>query len=320
MRHNTPDAHLCVESESLNALGARMAAKRNFVSNFREYLSIERGLSENSIFSYVSDVQKLEKFLTKEKKVLQSSSERDITNFLREESRRKLSSRTRARVVASLRQFYGYLENRKFIETNPMQAIEAPKIEKALPDFLTQDEVRKLFSTFREDNLLELRDKTMFEFLYSSGLRISEACSLLLTDIDRENQILTVKGKGGRERLVPYGEIAAHLLSDYIDRARAEILNQYESDFVFVSKKGGALSRKSAWRLLKRYMKRAGIGRNITPHTLRHSFATHLLQNNADLRSVQELLGHMDIATTQIYTHLVSGELKKTHKEYHPRA
>lgn len=297
-----------------------MAAKRNFVSNFREYLSIERGLSENSIFSYVSDVQKLEKFLTKEKKVLQSSSERDITNFLREESRRKLSSRTRARVVASLRQFYGYLENRKFIETNPMQAIEAPKIEKALPDFLTQDEVRKLFSTFREDNLLELRDKTMFEFLYSSGLRISEACSLLLTDIDRENQILTVKGKGGRERLVPYGEIAAHLLSDYIDRARAEILNQYESDFVFVSKKGGALSRKSAWRLLKRYMKRAGIGRNITPHTLRHSFATHLLQNNADLRSVQELLGHMDIATTQIYTHLVSGELKKTHKEYHPRA
>lgn len=297
-----------------------MAAKRNFVSNFREYLSIERGLSENSIFSYVSDVQKLEKFLTKEKKVLQSSSERDITNFLREESRRKLSSRTRARVVASLRQFYGYLENRKFIETNPMQAIEAPKIEKALPDFLTQDEIRKLFSTFREDNLLELRDKTMFEFLYSSGLRISEACSLLLTDIDRENQILTVKGKGGRERLVPYGEIAAHLLSDYIDRARAEILNQYESDFVFVSKKGGALSRKSAWRLLKRYMKRAGIGRNITPHTLRHSFATHLLQNNADLRSVQELLGHMDIATTQIYTHLVSGELKKTHKEYHPRA
>lgn len=297
-----------------------MAAKRNFVSNFREYLSIERGLSENSIFSYVSDVQKLEKFLTKEKKALLSSSERDITNFLREESRRKLSSRTRARVVASLRQFYGYLENRKFIETNPMQAIEAPKIEKALPDFLTQDEIRKLFSTFREDNLLELRDKTMFEFLYSSGLRISEACSLLLIDIDRENQILTVKGKGGRERLVPYGEIAAHLLEGYIDRARAEILNEYESDFVFVSKKGGALSRKSAWRLLKRYMKRAGIGRNITPHTLRHSFATHLLQNDADLRSVQELLGHMDIATTQIYTHLVSGELKKTHKEYHPRA
>jgi integrase/recombinase XerD len=201
-----------------------------------------------------------------------------------------------------------------------MQAIEAPKIEKALPDFLTQEEIRKLFEVFREDNVLELRDKTMFEFLYSSGLRISEACSLLMNDIDRENQILTIKGKGGRERLVPYGEVAAKLLVQYLDRARAEILNQYASDFVFVSKKGGALSRKSAWRLLKRYMKRAGIGRNITPHTLRHSFATHLLQNKADLRAVQELLGHMDIATTQIYTHLASGELKKTHQEFHTRA
>jgi len=299
---------------------SKTASKRNFVSNFKEYLSIERGLSENSIFSYVSDVQKLEKFLSKEKKQLHSGSEKDIANFLREESRKKLSSRTRARVVASLRQFYGYLENRKLIEVNPMQAIEAPKIEKVLPDFLTQEEIRRLFEVFREDNVLELRDKTMFEFLYSSGLRISEACSLLMEDIDRENQILTIKGKGGRERLVPYGEVAAKLLMQYLDRARAEILNQYTSDYVFVSKKGGALSRKSAWRLLKRYMKRAGIGRNITPHTLRHSFATHLLQNKADLRAVQELLGHMDIATTQIYTHLASGELKKTHRELHPRA
>lgn len=299
---------------------SKPTAKRNFVSNFREYLSIERGLSENSIFSYVSDVQKLEKFLNREKKQLLSGSEKDIANFLREESRKKLSTRTRARVVASLRQFYGYLENRKLIDVNPMQAIEAPKIEKALPDFLTQEEIRRLFEVFREDNVLELRDKTMFEFLYSSGLRISEACSLLMSDVDRENQILTIRGKGGRERLVPYGEIAANLLVQYLDRARAEILNQYTSDYVFVSKKGGALSRKSAWRLLKRYMKRAGIGRNITPHTLRHSFATHLLQNKVDLRSVQELLGHMDIATTQIYTHLASGELKKTHQDFHTRA
>lgn len=297
-----------------------MAAKRNFVSNFKEYLSLERGLSENSIFSYISDVQKLEKFLTKEKKQLQSGSQKDIANFLREESRKKLSSRTRARVVASLRQFYGYLENRKLIETNPMQMIEAPKIEKALPDFLSQDEIRKLFAVFREENLLELRDKTMFEFLYSAGLRISEACMLLLPDVDRENQVLTIKGKGGRERLVPYGEVASRLLDQYIDKSRTEILNQYESEYVFVSKKGGALSRKSAWRLLKRYMKRAGIGRNITPHTLRHSFATHLLQNKADLRAVQELLGHMDIATTQIYTHLANNELKKTHQEFHTRA
>lgn len=297
-----------------------MAAKRNFIGTFKEYLSLERGLSENSIFSYVSDVQKLEKFLTKEKKQLHTSSQKDISNFLREESRKKLSSRTRARVVASLRQFYSYLENRNFIHGNPMLMIEAPKIEKSLPDFLTQEEIVKLFSVFRDENTLELRDKTMFEFLYSAGLRISEACALVSADIDRQNMILTIKGKGGRERLVPYGEVASQLLDKYLDQARKEILNQYESDFVFISKKGGALSRKSAWRLLKRYMKRAGIGRNITPHTLRHSFATHLLQNKADLRSVQELLGHMDIATTQIYTHLAKNELKKTHDEFHLRA
>ncbi|MCS6972222.1 MAG: site-specific tyrosine recombinase XerD [Turneriella sp.] len=296
------------------------AARRNYINNFKEYLSIERGLSENSIFSYLSDIQKLERFLNKENKQLQNITEKDIANFLREESRKKLSSRTRARMIASLRQFYGYLENRKIIDVNPMHAIEAPKIEKTLPDVLSQQEVRKLFSVFREDNLLELRDKAMFELLYSSGLRISEACALRLGDIDRQNQILTIRGKGGRERLVPYGEVAARLLEQYLSQARAEILNQHESDYVFVSKKGGALSRKSAWRLLKRYLKRAGIHRNVTPHTLRHSFATHLLQNKADLRAVQELLGHMDIATTQIYTHLVSGELKKTHQQYHPRS
>jgi len=297
-----------------------MPAKKNFIATFKEYLSLERGLSENSIFSYVSDVQKLERFLTREKKQLITSSEKDIANFLREESRKKLSSRTRARVVASLRQFYGYLENRNLIHGNPMLTIEAPKIEKALPDYLSQDEIVKLFSVFHDQNTLELRDKTMFEFLYSAGLRITEACTLLISDIDRENLILTIRGKGGRERLVPYGEVAGELLDRYLDGARKDILNQYQSDFVFISKKGSALSRKSAWRLLKRYMKRAGIGRNITPHTLRHSFATHLLQNKADLRSVQELLGHMDIATTQIYTHLAKNELKKTHTEFHSRA
>ena len=293
--------------------------RRNIVNNFKEYLTIEKGLSENSIFSYVSDIQKLERFLSKEKKQLQVSTHNDISNFLREETKKKLSTRTRARVVASLRQFYNYLENRRLIDDNPMDSIEAPKIEKHLPDFLSQEEIKKLFTVFNEQNPLELRDKTMFEILYSSGLRISEACSLTLADVDHENQILTILGKGGRQRLVPYGEIGNRLIQEYLASARQEILRKYESLFVFVSKKGGAISRKSAWRLLKRYMKRAGIDRNITPHTLRHSFATHLIQNKADLRAVQELLGHMDISTTQIYTHLASPELKKTHELHHPR-
>lgn len=298
-----------------------MASKNNsLVNEFQEYLEIERGLSPNSIFSYLSDINKLDRFLTKTQKELVKTTGSDIQAFLREETRKKLSTRTKARVIASLRQFYNYLEKNNKIDDNPMMNVEAPRIERSLPDYLSKDEIKRLFSVFHEENPLELRDKTMFELLYSSGLRITEACQLMLNDIDSENMLVTVSGKGERERLVPFGEVAADLLKNYIENARSMILGQHSSTHLFVSKKGGALSRKSAWRLLKRYMERAKIQKNITPHTLRHSFATHLLQNNADLRSVQELLGHIDISTTQIYTHLASSELKEAHKKYHPRS
>jgi len=231
-----------------------------------------------------------------------------------------VSTRTKSRVIASLRQFYNYLENHKLIQINPMDKVESPKIERQLPDFLTQDEIKKLFSVFSESNPLEIRDLTMFELMYSAGLRISEACSLKTRDIDMDSLLINVIGKGGRERLVPFGEIARELLEKYLKSERNEILGDRTSEYLFVSRKGGFLNRKSAWRLLKRYIDRADIKKHITPHTLRHSFATHLLQNNADLRAVQELLGHIDISTTQIYTHLVSDELKKAHKKFHPRS
>ena len=293
---------------------------KNVLQEFQKYLEIERGLSQNSIFSYISDVSKLDRFLSKDKKNIIKSTQQDIANFLREETRKKRSNRTKARVIASLRQFYGYLLQNKLIIRNPMKDVNPPKIEKTLPDHLNKNEIRQLFSVFDEKNILELRDKTMFEFLYSSGLRISEACNLLLSDIDHKNMLLQIKGKGSRERLIPFGEIAKDLLEKYLKTARQEILKKKESDHVFVSKKGSSINRKSAWRLLKKYMKRAKINKNITPHTLRHSFATHLLENNVDLRSIQELLGHIDISTTQIYTHVAPIHLKKTHKEHHPRA
>lgn len=295
-------------------------AKKNLVKDFQEYLEVEKGLSENSIFSYVSDVKKLNRFLAKEKIELQSSTQENINEFLREETRKKISNRTKARVIASLRQFFKYLKDLSLIAENPMENVEAPKIERTLPDYLSQKEILRLFSVFDEYSPLELRDKAMFELLYSSGLRISEACNLELTDLDLDNMLLKVKGKGNRERLVPFGEVALNLLRSYLENARDRILKTHHSKFLLVSKKGGALSRKSAWRLLKRYIERAHINKNITPHTLRHSFATHLLQNNADLRAVQELLGHIDISTTQIYTHLAAPHLKETHKKFHPRA
>ena len=298
----------------------RLSKKEVLLEGFEKYLKVERGLSENSIFSYMSDVSKLDRFLTKSDRDIIESTRQDISNFLREETRKKRSDRTKARVIASLRQFYNYLINNKLILDNPMENVNAPKIEKSLPDFLTKKEIQKLFSTFDENNILELRDKTLFELLYASGLRISEACGLLLSDVDMDNMMIQVRGKGGRERLVPYGEIAEDLLTRYLDGARGSIIKQKKSHFLFVSQKGASINRKSVWRLLKKYMERAKIEKNITPHTLRHSFATHLLQNNVDLRSVQELLGHIDISTTQIYTHVAPMHLKKIHKKHHPRA
>ncbi len=296
-----------------------MINANKIVREFKEYLEVERGLSRNSIFSYLSDINKLDKYLSKGDKDFASIGRQEIQEFLREESDKHISNRTKARVIASLRQFYNYLTENKIIELNPMETVESPKVERHLPDFLTKEEIQKLFSVFSKTDSLEIRDLAMFELLYSAGLRISEACGLLMSDVDMENMMLNVKGKGGRERLVPFGEVAAELLDKYIQKYRDMIRGNRVSDYLFVSKKGGALNRKSAWRLLRKYIERAGIQKNITPHTLRHSFATHLLQNNADLRSVQELLGHIDISTTQIYTHLVSNELKEAHKKFHPR-
>ncbi len=298
----------------------KLEKKETVLEDFEKYLEVERGLSRNSIFSYMSDLSKLDRFLTKGDRDIIESTKQDINNFLREETRKKKSARTKARVIASLRQFYNYLIHNKLILSNPMENVSSPKIEKTLPDFLTQKEIQKLFSTFDESNILELRDKALFELLYASGLRISEACGLLLTDLDMKNMMLHIEGKGGRERLVPFGEVAKNLLTRYLETARDRILNQKSSIFLFTSKKGDSINRKSVWRLLKKYIERTKINKNITPHTLRHSFATHLLQNNVDLRSVQELLGHIDISTTQIYTHVAPLQLKKTHKKHHPRA
>ena len=296
-----------------------VSKQKRIIASFQEYLEVEKGLAQNSIFSYISDISKLERFLSRGNKNFIHSTDKDIYSFLREESKKEISNRTKARVIASLRQFFSYLANRKMLNENPMIGISIPKIKKHLPDFLTKNEVKKLFSVFDENDVLEMRDRTMFELLYSSGLRISEACLLQLDHLDIKNMVIHVVGKGNRERIVPLGEIALDLLNKYLKESRSNILGEQSSNYVFVSKKGCHLDRKSAWRLLKKYTTRANIKKSITPHTLRHSFATHLLQNKADLRSVQELLGHIDIATTQIYTHVTPMYLKKAHRKYHPK-
>lgn len=294
-------------------------AQDQLLKEFQEYLLVEKGLSENSIFSYSYDLKKFHTYLTSQKKGYLNASADDISDFLNDQKDQKISSRSLARAVAALRQFYRYLKQEDRLKVNPTEQIETPEVKRNLPDFLTLDEIKELFDSISEEDSFELRDKAIFELLYSSGLRISEACNLRMDDVDLENMFLTIRGKGGRERLVPFGEKALRILRMYLENGRDQILKNRFSDYLFISKKGEFLNRKSVWRLLKKYLGRTKIKKVVTPHTFRHSFATHLLERNADLRSVQELLGHIDISTTQIYTHLASKTLKEVHKKYHPR-
>ncbi|MGV3665007.1 MAG: site-specific tyrosine recombinase XerD [Leptospira bouyouniensis] len=301
-------------------MGSKLPVSQNqLLQTFQEYLSVEKGLSDNSIYSYGYDLNKFAIFLEKEHINFLEVKANDIMRFLEEERERKISAKTLAREVVAIRQFYKYLRDEKRLDSNPTEKIETPEVARTIPDYLTQTEIEELFRNIKEDNLYELRDKCIFELLYSSGLRISEACNLKMSDIDMENMTITVEGKGGRQRLVPFGEKSLEILKRYLLESRTEILKKRTCDFVFVSKKGSYINRKSVWRLLNHYIKRTKIKKKVTPHTLRHSFATHLLENHADLKSVQELLGHIDISTTQIYTHMANKTLKEVHKKFHPR-
>ncbi len=292
---------------------------QKLIKDFQDYLLVEKGLSENSILSYHYDLKKFHTYAQSRKKDLLKIDTDDITNFLKDQKRKKISSRSLARSVAALRQFYRYLKEEKRVNKNPVDKVQAPEVQRTLPDYLTLTEINELFAAIKENDPFEMRDKAIFELLYSSGLRISEACTLRMEDVDMENMFITVRGKGGRERLVPFGEHSKAILSRYLDKARTDILRERQSIYMFISKKGDSLNRKSVWRLLKKYLERTNIQKVVTPHTFRHSFATHMIENNADLRSVQELLGHIDISTTQVYTHLANRTLKEVHKKYHPR-
>jgi integrase/recombinase XerD len=295
------------------------STQAKLLQNFQEYLSVEKGLSENSIFSYRYDLNKFKSYLEKQQIDFLEVQTKDIMKFLMEEKNRKISSKTLAREVVAIRQFYKYLRDEKQVDYNPTDKIGTPEVMRAIPDHLTIEEVDELFLAIDEENIYELRDKCIFELLYSAGLRISEACNLRMSDIDMEGGMITVEGKGGRERLVPFGEKSLKILVHYLERSRPEILKARQCEYLFVSKKGSYINRKSVWRLLNIYIKRTGINKKVTPHTLRHSFATHLLENHANLREVQELLGHIDISTTQIYTHMANKTLKEVHKKHHPR-
>ena len=281
------------------------------INDFKNYLELERNYSNNTSLSYVKDVTLFSDFI---KKDLLLVDKKDIEKYIRSLNK---SSKTISHVISSLKSFYNYYMRMGNIKSNPTDEIDRPKIEKKIPEFLTLEEVSSLLN-FEVNNEFEARNRAILELLYSSGLRISELTSLELSNIDLDECLVRVMGKGSKERIVPLGDYAIDALKEYIYFYRP-MLNKNNSSYVFLNNRGGVLSRQFIFKVIKEECIKKGIRKNVSPHTLRHTFATHLLKNGADLRIIQELLGHENLSTTQIYTHLTNDKLKHDYEDYFPR-
>jgi integrase/recombinase XerD len=288
---------------------------------FLNYLVVERGLSRNTLDAYGRDLSRYAEFIAGAKisgpAAVTSS---DILRFLTGLKQADLSARSRARALVALRMFHKFLHTEGLADGNPADRIEAPKSLKKLPDTLSTLEVERLLGEPCGAENLDYRDRAMFEVLYATGLRVSELIGIKLSDLQLDVGYLVAFGKRSKQRIVPVGEEAVSALRDYLQLARPQLLKDVGSKEVFLNRSGLGLTRQGFWKIIKRRAQQAGINKNITPHTLRHSFATHLLDNGADLRSVQMMLGHADISTTQIYTHVTRERLKKIHNLHHPRS
>ncbi len=284
------------------------------VDDFISYILIEKGLSKNTALAYRTDLNTYLNFLETKKINYETITHLEITDFLWHLKTSNFKPRSIYRMIESIRQFYKFLIAENFIKTDPTIYLTAPKVPIILPDMLTNEEVTKLLNSVSDNDKISIRNRAMLELLYAKGLRVSELISLKFSNIDIEECFVKIFGKGNKERLVPFGQKAQLYLKRYL-----RIRKNTKSEFVFLTKLDKPISRIEFWRQLKQISIKAGIMKNITPHTLRHSFATHLLTGGADIRFVQEMLGHSSISTTQIYTHISQERLKEQHKKYHPR-
>ncbi|MDE1506141.1 site-specific tyrosine recombinase XerD [Ligilactobacillus salivarius] len=289
--------------------------------DYLHYLKVERGLSENTINSYGIDLKLFLEYLREnEIPSFKQVNKEVIVNYMQAEKNNNKANSSILRSVSSLRKFFQYLAQEKIIEKDPMLLIDTPKKKQHLPQVLTKEEVEKLLHSPNTGQVLGLRDRAMLELMYATGLRISEIINLKLEDLHLTMGTLQTLGKGHKERIVPVGDEAIKWVNRYLEEARPKLLKQKRSNYLFLNFHGNNLTRQGVWKNLKAEVRKAGIQKNITPHTLRHSFATHILENGADLRIVQELLGHADISTTQIYTHLSNKQLADIYNRAHPRA
>ncbi len=288
------------------------------LERYIEHLIVVKGLAENSISSYQEDLFKFLEFLKKNKMSLNKTDEDVLFLFFLNLRQKGLSNKTLARILSSIRGFFDFLVMNGEFQKNPARLFDGPKFSRTIPDVLTKEEVIRLITVPDITTKLGFRDRTLLEVMYGSGLRVSEVCDLSLFDIDMQGGFLRIKGKGDKERIVPLHMDGVKFLDEYIKSCRPRFFPKV--DRVFLNRSGKGLTRQGIWKIIKKYAKEANITKNISPHTLRHCFATHLLEGGADLRSVQLLLGHSDISTTEIYTHVQTERLIEIHKKYHPRA
>ena len=294
---------------------------KSLIKGYENYLKIEKSLSSNTVDAYIRDINKMDGFFNTEdsKKKINSINNEDFQNYLAHLNELKINARSQSRVISSMRSFFKYLMIEKIIDNNPSELLENPKTGKKLPEFLTIDEIDLMVSQIDRSKSDGERNIAIIEVLYGCGLRVTELIELKISEIYWKEGFIRIIGKGNKERLVPLGKIASKHLKIYLNEIRVhqKIDNQFV-DHVFINKNGKKLSRVMIFKIIKKLTEKAGIKKNVSPHTLRHSFATHLVEGGADLRAVQEMLGHQSITTTEIYTHLDKNYLKQNILDYHP--
>ena len=288
------------------------------IHDFSEYLRIEKRYSPHTVTGYCYDLGRFSSFAS-DRKVdsLKTSDIREFLIFLGEQG---LSGASIARCLSSIKSFFKYLCLDKQLENNPAEILNTPKTYRKLPNVLSSQDIDNLLNCPDKNSFLGLRDKAMLEILYATGLRVSELVNLKVSELDLEVGCIRTMGKGSKERIVPIGSMAQKAVNNYLLNSRSALLKGQNAEEIFVTKRGGCMTRQGFWKLLKRYAIQSNIRASVSPHILRHAFATHLLERGADLRSVQQMLGHSDISTTQIYTHILKGRLLKTHQQFHPRS
>jgi len=290
------------------------------IAGFLDYIRVEKGLAANTVLAYRQDLIKFDSYLAREKRAWGEAGREDVRGFLAYLYRQNLSARAVARHLVSLRGCYQFLVREKRVAADPTAEIDPPRLAQTLPKYLSAEEVDKLLAQPDASTPAGLRDRAMLEVLYATGLRVSELVSLRWEDFDANLGVVRCLGKGNKERLIPVGKSALRALEVYVAQGRTKLAKRLKAHYLFLNQRGGKLSRVGFWKIISRYGRAAAIVTPLTPHLVRHSFATHLLERGADLRSIQLMLGHSDISTTQIYTQVVKDRLKEVYQAHHPRA